>query len=149
MPPWLRPAKGGRAILECPHPRNNPQYDIIKNRPLYDPFKGNTPWRETIAGTKILACQFYSSFSWCYCSAGVAVTITTGAVNMGDLAGAGAGIRQAASRAVVTVTGWLTAKAAEDCAHSGTLSRSPDMVSASQSDGIFERFSSTSSPPRF
>jgi len=25
--------------------------------------------------------------------------------------------------AVVTVTGWLTAKAAEDCAHSGTLSR--------------------------
>jgi len=68
---------------------------------------------------------------------------------MGDLAGAGAGIRQAASRAVVTVTGWLTAKAAEDCAHSGTLSRSPDMVSASQSDGIFERFSSTSSPPRF
>src|ERR1035437_10182533 len=44
--------------------------------------QGNTPWRETIAGSKVLTCQFYSSCSWCYCSAAAAATITTGAVNL-------------------------------------------------------------------
>src|ERR1035437_2451759 len=44
--------------------------------------QGNTPWRQTIAGSKVLTCQFFSSCSWCYCSAAAAATITTGAVNL-------------------------------------------------------------------